>query len=219
VSQAACAYAVAVLAAASSLSPPMPGRKGIDLTVAKVGGSLYDWPDLGPRLRQWLAERRSETVVLVPGGGGMADVIRDLDRRHGLGEERAHWLALRALSLNAHFLADLLPGARVIDDLEALPCQTGVWILDPHAFARADECRHSAGECLPHHWDATSDSVAARVARVLGARRLILLKSISVGADHDWTEAARRGLVDPLFARLLPPGLEVEAVNLRCSFS
>jgi aspartokinase-like uncharacterized kinase len=64
--------------------------------VVKVGGSLFDLPDLGPRLEVWLGARRS--VVLVPGGGPTTDVVRALDRTHRLGEEAAHWLALRSIS-------------------------------------------------------------------------------------------------------------------------
>ena len=79
--------------------------------VVKVGGSLFDWPDLGPRLRQWLAANAPREVILVPGGGPTADVIRTLDRTHGLGDEAAHWLALRAMAVNAELLAALLPGA------------------------------------------------------------------------------------------------------------
>ena len=74
------------------------------VVVVKVGGSLYDLPDLGSRLRAWLTEQcAGDDVVLVPGGGGTADVIRHFDRVHGLGEETSHWLALRALTLNAQF--------------------------------------------------------------------------------------------------------------------
>src|SRR5262249_34902973 len=75
--------------------------------VVKVGGSLYDWPDLAGRLQDWLGQPSERRVLLVPGGGVTADVVRDLDQRHALGEERAHWLALHALALNAHFLAAL----------------------------------------------------------------------------------------------------------------
>ena len=62
------------------------------LSVFKVGGSLFDLPDLGQRLA-WLAEAQLSTVLLVPGGGPTAEIIRNLDRRHRLGEEAAHWLA------------------------------------------------------------------------------------------------------------------------------
>ena len=54
-------------------------------TVIKVGGSLFDRPDLGPRLRRWLDANAPWETILVPGGGRLVDVIRDLDRIHGLG--------------------------------------------------------------------------------------------------------------------------------------
>jgi aspartokinase-like uncharacterized kinase len=175
--------------------------------VVKVGGSLFDLPDLAGRLRRWLAAQSAGDRLLVPGGGPTADVVRLLDDRHGLGEEAAHWLALRALALNAHFLAALL-SAPVVE--EPGP-GVGLAVLDAHAFARADEGR--AG-CLPHTWAATSDSVAARVAEVAGAE-LVLLKSVTL-SGVPWQEAGRRGWVDPLFAAIVRRGgLSVRAVNLR----
>jgi aspartokinase-like uncharacterized kinase len=182
-------------------------------TVVKVGGSLFDWPDLGPRLRGWIAGLSRLDVLLVPGGGPAADVIRDLDRRHGLGAEKSHWLALRAMSLNAHVLAGLLPGSSVVESVrETL---AGPTILDAHAFCRADERDHPA-EALPHAWAVTSDSVAARVAVAAGARELILLKSLTIPPDFGWDEAARNGYVDAAFAGVVrAAALEVRSVNFR----
>src|SRR5258708_1651031 len=80
--------------------------------IVKVGGSLFDWPDLVPQLRDYLAMLAGKNVLLIPGGGPAADAVRAYDHSHGLGEESAHWLALRALSLNAHLLAALLPDAQ-----------------------------------------------------------------------------------------------------------
>src|SRR5207248_9110984 len=58
--------------------------------VVKVGGSLYDLPDLADRLRRWLSALAAPRVLLVPGGGPTADVIRTFDQRHRLGEEASH---------------------------------------------------------------------------------------------------------------------------------
>ena len=60
--------------------------------VVKVGGSLFDLPGLGPCLRRWL-DGLDGDVILVPGGGPTADVVRTFDRRQVLGQEKAHWLA------------------------------------------------------------------------------------------------------------------------------
>src|SRR4051812_2003969 len=144
------------------------------ILVVKVGGSLYDRRDLAPRLLQEIARFAGQRILLVPGGGPTANVVRVLDQCHGLGEEASHWLALRALSLNARFLAQLLPESVLVEALdncrvpwrEGRPC-----VLDLHAFARADE---DQPDCLPHSWEVTSDSLAARVAQVVGATRLIL---------------------------------------------
>lgn len=183
------------------------------LVVAKVGGSLFDLADLGPRLRRWLGSLAAADVLLVPGGGAAADVVRDLDRRHGLGDEQAHWLALRATTLNAHVLAALLPPARVLYDPRYR--DTPLSILDPYAFVRGDDGRPG---CLPHSWAVTTDAVAARIAVREGAARLFLLKSVTIPPDLNWEEAARQGMVDPAFAgvvRQAPRGMEVAAVNLR----
>ncbi len=188
-------------------------------TVVKVGGSLYDLADLGSRLRRWLASLSARDVLLVPGGGPTADVVRAFDQTHRLGEETAHWLALRALSLNAHFLAHLLPGGVVCPaPAECLAAwEAGaVPVLDLIAFSLVDE-RSDPSNCLAHSWAVTSDALAARVAVCTSASRLILFKSVDIPADLSWEEAGRRGLVDPAFAGVIrqAPRLEVQAVNLR----
>src|SRR4051812_40903280 len=139
--------------------PRGPGARdrNMILTVAKVGGSLYDLPDLRQRLGAWISGSGGR-VLLVPGGGAAAGVVRHLDRAHALGEEAAHWLALRSLTVNAHFLGGLL-GSRVV----GTPGDEDLAVLDAHAYCLADEARPGA---LPHSWQATSDAVAARVAEV-----------------------------------------------------
>jgi 5-(aminomethyl)-3-furanmethanol phosphate kinase len=183
--------------------------------VVKVGGSLFDLPDLGPRLCRWLKQEPTREVLLVPGGGPAAEAIRTLDRTHGLGEEAAHWLALRALAINAALLAALVPGSCVIDgpDLAELVWEQGrVPVLDAFAFCEADDAND---DHLPHTWAVTSDSVAARAAVVLNATELVLLKSAAPPAG-DAAAWAASGYVDEWVPRVLDgTGVRLRTVDLR----
>jgi aspartokinase-like uncharacterized kinase len=179
--------------------------------VVKVGGSLFGHPALGRGLNAWLNQLsdRGEPYLLVPGGGPAADAVREWDRVHGLGDTHSHWLALRSLSLTAHLLLHLLPGSTVVchPNGESLPpC---VQVLDAYEFCKDDDA-------LPHSWDVTSDSIAARAAVVGNASRLILLKSVDIPFDIDWQTAAERGWVDAYFPRAVEgTEFQIEAVNFR----
>jgi aspartokinase-like uncharacterized kinase len=186
--------------------------------VVKVGGSLYDLPQLGPALGQWVEkEGIGPRALFVPGGGPIVEACRSIDRAQSLGDENSHWLALEALILSARILAWIMPGGAVVRELAAC---SSLWdkgripILDPLAFALADEGKPGS---LPHSWDVTSDSIACRVAIVAGASRLILLKSVTIPEGIDWAEAGRRGYVDPCFHIVLAQasGIEVRAINFR----
>jgi hypothetical protein len=63
----------------------------------------------------------------------------------------------------------------------------------------------------------TSDSIAARVAEVVGAD-LVLLKSVDLPAGLSWEVAAAGGLVDATFGSIVArAGLQLRWVNLRRS--
>jgi aspartokinase-like uncharacterized kinase len=167
-------------------------------TIIKVGGSLLDWPELPQRLAHDLANRTGP-FVLIAGGGPSAAVVRDLDRIHGFGEERSHWLCLRALDLTAHVLGGLM-NWRVVEDVSEPRVLPDPFVLAPRQWLE----KH---DVLPHTWDATTDSIAAALALHLEARELVLLKSAPIPVDTSFSAAARLGLVDRVFpdlARRLP---------------
>jgi aspartokinase-like uncharacterized kinase len=168
--------------------------------IVKVGGSLFDRPDLGPRLRDWLAAQAPRETILVPGGGRLADVVRDLDRAYALGDELAHRLALHAMTINAEVLTALIPGSCLIDgpDLAELVWEQGrVPVLDALAFCESDD-----PGALPQSWAVTSDSIAARLAVVVQAPELVLLKSAPPPAG-DVAAWAAAGYVDEWLPRVV----------------
>jgi aspartokinase-like uncharacterized kinase len=169
--------------------------------VLKIGGSLLDWTGLPARLSEACAARGDPPLIVLVGGGRVADVVRDLDRVHGLGPEPAHHLALRALDLTAQVLAALLPpGLDVVDHPEQCAAvweRSRVPVLAPRRFL--DDIERRGADPLPHTWDVTTDSIAARVAVHLGASELALWKSAPLPPGADLDAAARLGLVDPAF--------------------
>jgi 5-(aminomethyl)-3-furanmethanol phosphate kinase len=165
------------------------------MIVAKVGGSLFDWPGLKTRLNAWVAEQ-GQPVLLFPGGGPFADAVRAMDAVHSLGEERAHWLAIQSLTLAAEFLATI----------------TDNDVFDPYPFFR------ELAWGMPHSWAVTSDSLALRFAQETGAKELVLLKSLDVPPGTPWSVAAEYGWVDAYFPELAAnTAVPVRIVNLRIS--
>ena len=77
--------------------------------LVKLGGSLLDLPDLGPRLAAFLNAQPPGPPLLVVGGGAGADRIRELDRAGRFYRaDQAHWLAIRAMTSNDRRVAAML---------------------------------------------------------------------------------------------------------------
>jgi len=68
---------------------------------------------------------------------------------------------------------------------------------------------------LPHTWDSTSDSIAARVAVAAQIHELLLLKSTDIPADIDLAQAAAAGWVDACFPTAAEPLHKIDWMNPR----
>lgn len=110
------------------------------------------------------------SFLVVPGGGPMADLVRDIYSRGDLSQEAAHWMAVLAMEQYAYFLADGT-GASLCREICRSKSDGPVQILLPYQAL----CRNDSG--LEHNWDYTSDSVAALSAWKLHAS---LIKATNV---------------------------------------
>ena len=195
----------------------MSDRK-LDARIVKVGGSLLDCPSLPEALQNWLAQQSPATNVLICGGGEVAETIHRADQAFSLGEEKSHWLAMDAMSLTARLLAAILGSAPPCENIAELhaamrqPQPTAV-LFDPAEFLGEHEPR-LPGVPLPRTWQVTSDSIAARIAEVLAADELVLLKSSDPPAAT-LPELSARGYVDPHFRIAAASLAAVRFVNLR----
>jgi aspartokinase-like uncharacterized kinase len=188
------------------------------IRVVKVGGSLFDWPLLPAAFQNWLSNQPPAMNVLLAGGGPFADVVRHADRNFSLGEEKSHWLSIDALGVSARLLAALLTEARLISSFTKLLTELNgtsptAIILDPHEFLKNDE-QSLPGSLLPHTWNVTSDSIAARLAQVLSADELVFLKSAPPPLDS-LTELAAAGYIDAHLPTMHMNRVTIRFVNLR----
>lgn len=125
--------------------------------VVKLGGSLMDrLPALLP-----LLTGQKRPLLIVPGGGRFAQVVRDC----GLSGDAGHWMAIAAMEEYGWYISSF--GLSVSD---ALVRPENTRILLPYGIMRD-------ADPLPHRWDVTSDTIAAWVAHCLGLP-LVLLKSV-----------------------------------------
>lgn len=187
------------------------------LRVVKVGGSLLDWGELPSELRRWLANQPSAVNVLICGGGVFADGVRAASELYHFDDELGHWLSIDCLAITAKILARLMtcPMVQTFGELAALiqSESSGTYVFDPRDWLLDFEGL-LPGNILPRDWSATSDSIAARVAGLLEADELVLLKS-GDAENTDLEYLAGTGFVDKHFAVAAGELRQLRMVNLR----
>ena len=168
---------------------PQPG-----LAVVKLGGSVVRSRELSAWLDVIAASPRP--IVVVPGGGALADEVRSAQTKLGFGDGAAHRMALLAMDQLAWAIAGLRSGFEVGDTEEALRrtlSQGRVAVWAPYSLVanRSD---------IPQSWTVTSDSLALWLGRRLGAECCYVIKSIErKRADFSAEQLARDGVVDEAF--------------------
>jgi aspartokinase-like uncharacterized kinase len=173
-----------------------------NLQIVKVGGSLFCCDEMPARVHAWLEGQPPGTTLFIGGGGDLVQPLRTAHERFRLSDEASHWLAVRAMTVTSRLLAKLLnvelveqfgTVVQLADSQRPAAC-----VLDVEEFLLARE-PHLPGCRLPRDWSCSSDSIAARVAAVLAARRLVLLKSVPYPDATGLTRASTLGLVDGHF--------------------
>jgi aspartokinase-like uncharacterized kinase len=143
--------------------------------VIKIGGSLAEDPERLRALCHKLSELAKEyAIIVVPGGGRFADVVRDFDQRFTLSNDVSHRMAILGMYQFGLLLSDIMPNSRVFHRLERGKdlgeAKTAPIFLPLNLMFEEDPFENS--------WDVTSDSIAAYVANRLHARKVVLATDV-----------------------------------------
>ncbi|MEM1767378.1 MAG: delta 1-pyrroline-5-carboxylate synthetase [Candidatus Bathyarchaeia archaeon] len=142
--------------------------------VIKVGGSLLGDPPSLRALCRCLEEiAENYKILIVPGGGGFADMVRYYDRLYGLPATTSHRMAILAMDQYGLMLNSLMPKSFTTYSLRAACRARGgrLPILLPSRLMFLKDP-------LENSWRVTSDSIAAYIAVEAKARKLILAKDV-----------------------------------------
>jgi len=173
--------------------------------VVKVGGSLQERGELLRRVCSLLRSLSEEyDLLVVPGGGRLADAVRGLQLKLGFSEEAAHWMAILGMEAYGILLRELL-GWRCTSSLKEV---RGGTVFLPFSELRKERR-------LERSWRLTSDSIAAWVCGKVGCHKLVLVKGVEgireggrIRKTLSTAELRERRPpeVDPLLADLLDRG-------------
>jgi aspartokinase-like uncharacterized kinase len=168
------------------------------LVVVKLGGSVVRSSELAAWLDAIAAARCP--IVVVPGGGALADEVRACQTQLGFGDAAAHRMALLAMDQLAWAIAGMKPGFVVgatEQELRGALARGATAVWAPYALlaGRSD---------IEASWRLTSDSLALWLAARLGAEHCYLIKSIArKGARTSAAQLAHDGVVDAAFPEML----------------
>ncbi len=137
------------------------------VTVVKIGGSLF--PEYTEELCNSLT-KSNEKIILVNGGGLLANKIRELNRNNHFSDDVNHWNAIKCMDIIGNFIADknddIIP-VTSFEEIEKVHENNKTPLLLCYELMRKEDP-------LKHSWDVTSDSIACWIASKLNAKLLIL---------------------------------------------
>jgi len=167
--------------------------------VLKVGGSLAKDPASLTSLCQELSVlAKNHRILIVPGGGEFADTVRKFDKTYSLSGMVAHKMAILAMDQYGFFLSDITPNSYVSHSLKEISNSAKGKLpifLPSKLMFREDPLEHS--------WDVTSDTIAAYIAGLLHAEKLVLVTDVDGIFSEDPKKNVDAKLIEELSTKKL----------------
>lgn len=154
----------------------------MDATVIKIGGSLAIYPEKLKILCSMLsAASKKHNILVVPGGGEFADVVRVVDKRFNLSDSVSHKMAILGMDQYGFLLSDLIADSHIVNQLESV---RNVFDLNELPVFLPSKFMFKIN-LLENSWNVTSDSIAVYIANQLCIKKVILITDVDGIFIHD----------------------------------
>ncbi|MFW9822828.1 MAG: hypothetical protein ACFFE4_07835 [Candidatus Thorarchaeota archaeon] len=144
--------------------------------IFKIGGKILENPeDLNStisQLNQLYNKGQLQNIIIIPGGGSLANFIRTVYTELQFTEELGHWMGIISMNYNGIELGKKFPEIEIIEDINRLKKSDKFFcIFLPYRFFKENDK-------LPHSWDVTSDSITLFLTKELDISHCFLIKDI-----------------------------------------
>ena len=141
--------------------------------IVKIGGSLtYDAKPLLKALKSY-AKENNKKIIIIPGGGEFADVVRKIDKALNISNSLSHKLAIKCMDLIGEIYAEIgdINAYDTLFDLKKAIEKEKIAILLPSKILLSTDVAE-------HSWDITSDSLSLYIGKLLDAKEIIIATDV-----------------------------------------
>ncbi|MFW9936074.1 MAG: hypothetical protein ACFFD5_00345 [Candidatus Thorarchaeota archaeon] len=155
----------------------------INSAIFKISGQILDNSknliNTVAQLTQLYEDHIIEKILIIPGGGSLANFVREIYSEFKINDELAHWIAIYSMNYNGKMLKIKFPHLEIVENFDTFKKKKRMFsILLPYKeFKRTDP--------LPHSWNVTSDSIALHCAYKLGLEDCFLIKAVDGILDEN----------------------------------
>ncbi|MFX1589682.1 MAG: hypothetical protein ACFFC1_16150 [Promethearchaeota archaeon] len=151
--------------------------------IFKIGGKILDNSkhliNTIAQLTQLFEDKIIKKIIIIPGGGNLANFVRKIYLEFKLDDELAHWIAIYSMNFNGLELQRKFPHLEIVEDFKFLKNEKRIFsIFLPFKYLKLIDP-------LPYSWDVTSDSITLYCAYKLGLNDCFLIKDVDGVLDKN----------------------------------
>jgi aspartokinase-like uncharacterized kinase len=141
--------------------------------IVKIGGSLtYDAKPLLKALKSY-AKENNKKIIIIPGGGEFANVVRKIDKTLNISNSLSHKLAIKCMDLIGEVYAEIgnIKAYDTLFNLKREIEKEKIAILLPSKILLSTDIAE-------HSWAITSDSLSLYIGKLLDVREVIIATDV-----------------------------------------